>query len=304
MASWALFIFALLVISGVVGHYFRPVKIRQEVVRSEKISAPVKVAVISDIHFGRFTGQAVLRKILSCIRGTNPDVIIHAGDSIDLGKKYLPLLEELLRELERMFPDVPKIAVPGNHHLEAPVEIRGLYEKYGVKFLRNGWASAAGIEIYGIRDLTHPETDGENLSLNPNPPHTWMPQEWPAKSTFRVLLSHVPGIVKPNPRKGVGEKVRDFDLIISGHTHGGLSPLVRWPHEVISRVHLGMASEMAPRRVVWGVTQIISRGLGAPAAFGLVRSGKVWIAKAVPLLWRHNCREIVEITLQPESKKG
>ncbi len=102
---------------------------------------------------------------------------------------------------------------------------------------------------------------------------------------YQVLLSHMPDYFKLYVEN-------DFDLTLSGHTHGGI---VRIPYTNIGAIAPGPQRTILPEYVYGehsknGKTMIISAGLGAGSLH----------QKAFPRLG--NPYEIVAVTIKPESK--
>jgi predicted MPP superfamily phosphohydrolase len=99
---------------------------------------PLRIAFLSDLHYGPTTGRVALRQAWKIARDANPDVLLLGGDYLYAHEGDLP---SLLRELQRWKNTPPPggmYAVLGNHDHRADVHslITGL-EACNVRVLVN-----------------------------------------------------------------------------------------------------------------------------------------------------------------------
>jgi predicted MPP superfamily phosphohydrolase len=188
----------------------------------------LKIAHLTDFHYGRQIPTGYLEGALARTLAEKPDVIALTGDFIDRGPKHVATAAKLFRHLRA---PLGVFAVLGNHdfsvhnargvrrHPELHRAVADALGAEGVRVLRNESVrfdrDGAGLIVAGIDDLWSRESD----------PAAALAGSCPA--TPRVVLAHNPQSVDQ-----FGE--HRFDLVLSGHTHGGQ---VDWPG--VGRVLLG-----------------------------------------------------------------
>ncbi|MBT7348142.1 metallophosphoesterase [Candidatus Falkowbacteria bacterium] len=173
----------------------------------------IKIALISDLHVGRYKKSFFINRVVKKIDNYEPDLILLGGDYI-LGKeKYAYYLQPL----EKLSKKYPIFAVTGNHefglayegaprHKDKTKTLRELFKKWNIEILDNKTAKISvdknDFNLTGIPDIW---TQKDNLhvakyNLDPRTPN--------------ILLCHNPDII-------LDKESEIFDLILSGHTHGG-----------------------------------------------------------------------------------
>jgi predicted MPP superfamily phosphohydrolase len=168
---------------------------------------PLKIAFLSDLHYGPTTGRVALRQAWQIARDANPDVLLLGGDYLYADEGGLP---SFLRELQRWKNTPPPggmYAVLGNHDHHANIDsiITGL-EACNVRVLVNNalplpkpWTD---VWIAGTDD-THEGDPQPELAL------AGVPQ-----GACSIMLSHSPDVCENGVLKRCG-------LTLCGHTHGG-----------------------------------------------------------------------------------
>jgi predicted MPP superfamily phosphohydrolase len=164
----------------------------------------IRIVQISDVHVGLIIRQERLQALLDLVRQANPDILISTGDLLD-GER-----DNVMAEMQRFVsikPPFGKYAIMGNHEYYAGIKSSLEFtRKAGFEILRDDVRKVAGISIFGADDITaarlglqkdHRAFD-ELLSSNRD-------------RGFVLLLKHQPFI---------NEK-ENFNLQLSGHTHGG-----------------------------------------------------------------------------------
>ena len=170
-------------------------------IEDAKVKENTKVVVASDLHIDMATPLWRIRQIVNLINAQNPDYIMLVGDVIDDEPEGL---EEKLNELKKLKAKKTYVSF-GNH------EHYNNYGKWMVKFTQIGFEvlyntgeqiKNTGLFVAGIPDM---------YSVHPN----FEKAEYYAKDyNYKILMSHSPAIAKEL-------KENQFDLVISGHTHGG-----------------------------------------------------------------------------------
>ncbi|NLW85594.1 MAG: hypothetical protein GXY38_01840 [Planctomycetes bacterium] len=166
----------------------------------------LRIAQITDLHLGPYTGSWRLGKVLDIVRSEGPDVIVTTGDLIDSPAWRLAAQAQRLSTLHA---PLGKYAVLGNHEFYVGVEeSEKFHAQAGLKLLRGQAVSPVdGLVIAGVDDramglaASHENVD-ELPILSPR-----------AADSLVILLKHQPRINQA--AAGL------FDLQISGHTHAG-----------------------------------------------------------------------------------
>ena len=233
-----------------------------------------RIVQLSDLHGSRF-GEGNAR-LIEKVRAEEPELIALTGDFLDEGKteRELPELEALVRELAAI---APVYFVSGNHDW-ASGEAYTLFETLeaaGAVCLRNEYLrlerGGDSIVLAGVDDPNGPAEMAE--------PDEFVAQlREEAPEDFVLLLAHRAYWAERYPEL-------DVDLILCGHTHGGV---VRLPFVGgLAASNMGLFPEYdAGLFELPGYTLFISRGLG----------------NSVPLPRFLNTPELVSITLRPGGK--
>ena len=206
-----------------------------------RLTAPVRIAVLSDFHVGPYKRERFVRRVVSDVLKLHPDVVLLAGDFVytdDGTAEWIHLAP--LRELAAA---VPTLAVFGNHdtglgdeyrYIERPGDVEAIKQVLrdaGIKTLENEHAI---LEAGGVRIAVAGLTELRTGRTNPLRALQGIPAEVP-----RIVLAHNPGVISfLDPRT--------TDLVVTGHTHGGqirlplLPPLVRLPTPLGQRYDNGL----------------------------------------------------------------
>lgn len=159
-----------------------------------------KIAFVSDIHYGNNFSHSRLDALFAAINAEKPDCIILGGD-FTLGKKEMADFADAVRSLKA---SEGVYAVLGNHDFfNGRKEIITDLRKAGVVVLDETLVTLPkGITVAGINDFR---------DIYPDLPHL---REILEPSPFTVLACHDPDFAEET-------NVSAFDVILSGHTHGG-----------------------------------------------------------------------------------
>ncbi len=179
-------------------------EIKTSTLYSDKITTPFKIAVLSDLHIHRTINPQKIENIINKTNQENADIILLAGDIIDDEVNKIQAISQLLTNLKAK---QGIYFVTGNHEFYTGYkETTNELKKLGFTFLENsGTSITPNIYLAGIPDW---------FSAN----HHQIPISLPTalknstNSQYKILMSHTP--------VDFG-KQNNFDLEISGHTHGG-----------------------------------------------------------------------------------
>lgn len=217
--------------------------------------------VISDYHHRSL--NFANGNMIDILEAQDPvDYVFFTGDLIDSHTKSLD-------DATKIFNTANNIAtkgcyfVTGNHEEYAPLwgDLQTLIDS---AYLKNGYVDDGDINIYGLEDARFEAGGGASFSkreeiIKKNLNN--MISEHPiVDNEFNVLLVHRPENFKMIARD------YNFDLVISGHTHGGQFRIGDW---VPSSIFLEEGEFMGGKYHRNNTDLIISRGLGYSAMFPL-----------------------------------
>ncbi len=220
--------------------------VRRYKVESDKVTAPVRLAVIADFH-GCDYGEGAER-LIAAVKAESPDAVLLVGDIFD---DVLPWddSEALVRSLAAQYPCY---YVTGNHEYwsDGVDEICRIIEAAGGTVLNASSATIAIngqiINFCGIPDpYAHISTETALQRA----------AEEIEQDAFTVLLAHRPELIEKYAATDA------FDLVVSGHAHGGQ---VRIPGILngLFAPNQGLFPEYAGGQYqVEGTAFIVSRGL-------------------------------------------
>ncbi|WP_019911160.1 metallophosphoesterase [Paenibacillus sp. HW567] len=172
-------------------------------------SAPLTVAVASDLHLGNIVGNRHLRKMVAEINRMQPDIILLAGDVLD--DSIEPFIRNRMSEqIKQLKARYGVYAVLGNHEYYGGsiAEYTELMNSIGIKVLQDEVVETAGLYIVGRKDKTAESMEAggrksvasllEGLDL----------------SRPVIMMDHQPTGFDLAAKAGV-------DVLLSGHTHRG-----------------------------------------------------------------------------------
>ncbi|MDM7272912.1 metallophosphoesterase [Sulfurihydrogenibium azorense] len=211
------FVFVLLLtISSLAYGYYETLnpKIYRFVIYSDKIKKDIKILHISDLHLNQVMREDKIKLVLDVYNKEKPDIVISTGDLVDGKVSYRKSYVELLKNMN---PPLGKYAILGNHEYYTDINDAVKFHLLsGFQLLRNETTSIdkVNVAIIGVDDI-----DGVRLGYI---------AEYPEKDLFKgldktkfvIFLKHQPKLDKT--------LVGEFDLMLSGHTHGGVLFPVRY----------------------------------------------------------------------------
>lgn len=198
----------------------------------------LRIAQISDLHHGPYTGEREIGAAVRAVNGLRPDLIAVTGDFITVtGLEYLrPHADHIVpcaKLLSSLQAPLGVLAVLGNHdQSSSPAHITAVLANAGVQVLRNRSSvlekDGARLWVAGVDDVMHRGADLDR-ALNGVP-----------ADECTILMAHEPDFADRAATTTV-----DFQL--SGHSHGGqvklpggypiyLPPLARKYPEGLRRV--------------------------------------------------------------------
>ncbi|MEN6373187.1 MAG: metallophosphoesterase [Smithella sp.] len=190
--------------------YFDAQRIRikkLEIVTGQNLpnNGKIRIVQISDVHVGIIIKEKQLQVLVDKINAANPDILVSTGDLLDGELNDVLPLTELLAQIK---PRFGKYAVTGNHEFYAGIaKSLEFTRQAGFEILRDEVKEVAGINIVGIDDVT----GRRPIVIRENPRSTKTMPTAASNDKFVLLLKHQP----------VVNAADNFNLQLSGHTHGG-----------------------------------------------------------------------------------
>lgn len=185
-------------------------KVRKFTLSLKKLRENTRLIMLSDIHLGKNLHENFLRELVEKINSLKPDVVAIVGDLIDTKpheiKPYIHLLDEIQSKYGVFY-------ALGNHEYYRGLDgVLELLKTTKMQILINKSVNLPFLNIAGLADLAglrpfndkmtniKPDIKATAANLNPQNPS--------------ILLSHQPKSVKIYDTSA-------FELVLSGHTHGG-----------------------------------------------------------------------------------
>ncbi|HEF8180720.1 TPA: metallophosphoesterase [Campylobacter jejuni] len=166
----------------------------------------LKIVMLTDIHLGKNLHENFLDKLITKVNLQSPDMVVIVGDLIDTNPKDLKNYISKLNDFNSTYGTFYAL---GNHEYYHGInEVLDLLRKHtNMKILVNqnldlGFINIAGLgDLAGLdRGLYAPDLARIKVDLN--------------TSKTSILLTH-------QPKTALLYDLSDFDLVLSGHTHGG-----------------------------------------------------------------------------------
>jgi predicted MPP superfamily phosphohydrolase len=211
--------FAVLVLLVVIITYFQQqsLNVTYYEFEEEKIKTPVRIVFISDLHLREF--GAGNSRLIEKIKEQAPDIIAVGGDFCNKSDDFYGTAIELLPKLMQIAPTYYTL---GNHelHHQNSAQIVADIAATGVNLLNNQTeeivVNGNKIAVCGLNMFTHVDDGYEDENYEP---FMSLMQRFADSDSYRLLLCHFPHYSTWYFEK---EKFSfDFELMLSGHTHGG-----------------------------------------------------------------------------------
>lgn len=244
-------------------------------VESGKVEAPVRLALLTDLHSCDYgEGQ---RELLDAVEKQDPDLVLLGGDIVDDGPEMPE--ERALATVEALAERWPTYYVTGNHEYRTgrAEEIKELLAGRGAVVLEGTCALVTvGEQTLQICGVDDPAVGAA----------VWQSQLEDVTAALEgdvcsILISHRPERVADYTGRG-------FDLVLSGHAHGG-----QWRIPLLGVGLIAPNQGLFPRYAggtydLEGTTLVVSRGLAREST-------------RIPRLY--NPPEVVVVDLVPKTKK-
>ena len=221
--NWAtaigIFVFMTIIFTYGYFHYMHKHREEIQLTTKKPIAKPMKVVMMSDLHLGYHNRRAELHRWVDMINEEHPDLILIAGDIIDMSIR--PLKEQRMFEEFHRF-NAPVYACIGNHEFySGEPDAQQFYKQAGIHLLQDSCVVVGDLCIIGRDD----RTNRQRKSLV-----DLMKQA--DKSKFTILLDHQPFFLEQTAQQKI-------DFQFSGHTHHGQVWPISWITEHIYECAFG-----------------------------------------------------------------
>ncbi|MBE6614214.1 MAG: metallophosphoesterase [Ruminococcaceae bacterium] len=226
-------------------------------VKDTKLTVPVRLVLLTDLHSCYYGDEQ--KDLIRAIEKQKPDLVCLAGDIFDDKTSHQGTID-LLDGIADVYPCY---YVTGNHeHWSEEVTIlNALLSSYGVTVLAGDTvrftADSQTILISGIDDPTG--FHDKSISAEPGK-DTWYGQLAMVEEAvydspyFSLLLSH-------RPEKADEYEASPFDLVLSGHAHGGQIRIPFLMNGLFAPNQGYFPKYTGGRYALGDTTMIVSRGL-------------------------------------------
>lgn len=227
-------------------------------IQSDKLSAPVRIALLTDLHSCRYGENQ--KNLVEAVQKQKPDIVLLGGDIFDDEMSY----DNAEISIRQLAEEYPCYYVTGNHEYWGyDVEtILDIVKDCGVNILAGECdtitINGQTVSICGVDDpdVARYVSGGVPTmkQLEYSEKAAQEAEQAIGEEIFTILLSHRPELYETYQNF-------DFDLVLSGHAHGG-----QWRIPgVLNGLYVpdqGLFPEYAGGRYdTDGTTMIVSRGL-------------------------------------------
>lgn len=209
------------------------IEYKKHIIKNNK-NINIKIAHVSDIHFSHDYKIKRLEMIKEKIKKIKPKYICITGDLIDI---YDVINDTNFEDFKKWIKEISQIAKTiisiGNHEYIKMKE-NGYTKTEDIEWLKNMQDKNIIVldnEIYNDKKITF-------IGYNPNYDYYYKEKEKnphtqnknieklieKINKNYTILLSHTPTIFTKNDNYKKIKNYKKIDLILSGHTHGGLIP--------------------------------------------------------------------------------
>lgn len=193
-------------------------EIKNYSITTDKLDTKVKFVFISDLHNKEYGENNI--DLISKIKEQSPDFIAVGGDMVNKYSADDRVMKELLPNLVQT---APTYCVLGNHELTLAeqIDFKSDINSTGAKLLDNEAVTLNinGEEILlgGMSDFPYYEFNAPDFETDER--YFWEDFKERSKNCFSILLNH-----QPEYLSDITQDCK-IDLIMCGHTHGGLVQL-------------------------------------------------------------------------------
>ena len=186
----------------------------------QNLGGPVRIVLLSDLHWKSFGREN--SRLIAKIQEQTPDAIFLDGDMIDRSADPTDV-QELLRLIKRLHEIAPVYFAPGNHELEymqTDTSLLTQVAEAGAVVVNDSYADVtlAGQPLRIGGTMGHAFYFGRSEEEFSSSPEYQFLKAFEDTDVPKICLAHMPDTFIFNGAYNLW----NVDLILSGHTHGGL----------------------------------------------------------------------------------
>lgn len=253
-----------------------------------------RIVLLTDIHYYNKKMSSLLDKIYEEVSELNPDYICIAGDFID--ERIIFDKEYFIKFLKNLSLISPVVISIGNHEAKSNKDCMDEFDKEFMKQIEkidnvyllnnNSWINN-NICFTGLTLPLNAYSEKKNGYIDILKTLDEYFSKGLKKDKFNIVLSHSPYSLLYKEVKG-HFFLKNVDLILSGHTHGGLTP--KWICKLLKRTFITPEKHLFPRN-----------------SYGYLKNKKTIVSSGITKLSHFNplrflnflfCGEIVVIELK------
>jgi len=185
----------------------KTVEIEKVDVKIKGLGKPKKIVQLSDIHIGGLIDKYFIANLVKRVNQLDADIVVITGDLVDTS---LDFAKDALDELKNLKSKYGNYFIVGNHeYFHNVTNIIKYVNTLNIKTLENEnvyiGKEDEGFNLAGVYDLIGSRINAYVPDLN-------KALDGRMANNPTVLLAHQPKFI---------EEVKNVDLVLSGHTHGG-----------------------------------------------------------------------------------
>lgn len=213
-------------------------KRKQYTIYSDKIDSSKNIAVCSDLHLNENTSKKKISEVLETLDEIKPSHIVIPGDLYDVCHSTIEVKNDIVTDFINEATDIANV-----YYVKGNIEQRSMLLPYGLyynnnphfhllcentpsgkdKIIYNNDINVSAIKLPLDFYYLNEDERCKELMERYNKYLEKLSRSCGTKN-FNVLLCHDPIIVKALQLYQKDHGALNFDLIISGHNHGGLFP--------------------------------------------------------------------------------
>ncbi len=209
-----LFICVGILVMLIVCAFFNGLVVNTHKLTTNKINKneTIRIVLITDLHSHIYGDNQ--SKLVSLIKKQKPDIIALAGDIAD-DAEPIEGTKQFLMAIKGL---APTYFVTGNHEYWSNdvKNIKALFKRYNVNVLENNYQNISirnsNLIICGVEDPEVVRYENNNFNYREEMYNSFL--ELKDKPQYKILLAHRPELIELY-------KENSFDLVLSGHAHGG-----------------------------------------------------------------------------------
>ena len=213
-------------------------KRKQYTIYSDKIDSSKNIAVCSDLHLNENTSKKKISEVLETLDEIKPSHIVIPGDLYDVCHSTIEVKNDIVTDFINEATDIADV-----YYVKGNIEQRSMLLPYGLYYNNNPHFHLLCENTPSGKDKIIYNNDVNVSAIKLPLDFYYLNEEERCKAlmerynkyleklskycgtkNFNVLLCHDPIIVKALQLYQKEHGNLNFDLIISGHNHGGLFP--------------------------------------------------------------------------------